>query len=112
MKNSTTILIIILFAILYRAIPERPPGFAPQIALLIFLPKFFNGNRTLSASITLLSIIISDLIYQILFLENTSIISGFYKGQLINYTLLFSLPFIVSRIKRTFIIQCIAGSII
>src|SRR5688500_9326769 len=70
--NKSTILaffLLIIVASLYRVWDGRPFGFAPQIAMAIFGGAMISDKR-LAFILPLLSILISDIIYQ-----------GFYSGQ-------------------------------
>jgi hypothetical protein len=92
-QNKHTLLalgLLILAASLYRAWPDRPFGFAPQWAMAIFGGAVIKDKR-LAFLFPLLSIFISDTLYQIMFQNGASQIWGFYKGQLSNYILFGSL---------------------
>lgn len=78
---------------IYRIMPNRPFGFAPQIALALFGGAFFNQNKKWAFALPLLSMFISDLLYQVLFNFGYSEIEGFYSGQWENYILIGSMTF-------------------
>lgn len=81
--------LMLVAATLYRVIPGRPYGFAPQWAIAIFSGTLFVNRKGLAFLFPLLSMLISDCIYELLYLQGYSEIKGFYSGQWINY-LLFS----------------------
>jgi Family of unknown function (DUF6580) len=92
-QNKYTLLafgLLILSASLYRAWPDRPFGFAPQWAMAVFGGAVIKDKR-FAFLFPLLSIFISDTIYQLMFQNGTSPIWGFYGGQLSNYILFASL---------------------
>lgn len=81
-----TVLLLVLSASLYRVWEGRPAGFAPQIAMALFGGAVI-ANKRLALVLPVLSMLISDAIYQMLYLKGYSAIPGFYEGQLVNYTL-------------------------
>lgn len=83
-----TVLLMVLLASVYRALPGRPFGFAPQWAIAIFAGAIVS-NRGLALLLPLLSMFISDLIYHVLYINSLGSVPGFYEGQWVNY-LLFS----------------------
>jgi hypothetical protein len=107
------VLLIMALAVLYRVIPCRPPGFAPQIAMFLFLPLFFY-NKVVGFMVPLLSLFVSDLLYHFLNLSGASTIPGFYQGQLINYGMLALTPALTSLLLQTkkdiFLFRTITGS--
>lgn len=92
LKRSIVFLIIsILILSLYRVIPFRSPGFAPQLALSLFAGFLFSTNRKIMFVIPLVSLFLSDCIYQGLYALGTTSIVGFYGyEQFINYILIAS----------------------
>jgi hypothetical protein len=98
MKINKSILIslvlLIIVSALYRVLPTRNFGFAPQIAMAIFGGAMIKNKRW-ALLIPLLSIFISDLRYEVLFLNGLSTIKGFYfgEGQITNYILIVGLTF-------------------
>ena len=66
--------------------PNRPLGFAPQIAMALFAGSVILDRKS-AFMVPLLSMLISDIFYQILYLNGMSDIPGFYDGQVINYAL-------------------------
>jgi hypothetical protein len=77
---------LIVIAALYRIIPGRPYGFAPQIAMAIFAGAVVKDKKWAFA-LPVFSMFISDLIYQLLYNAGLSPIYGFYDGQFVNYFL-------------------------
>ncbi len=90
MKITTTHLWIffalVVTAAVYRVIPNRPLGFAPQIAIALFGGAIIKDKRW-AFVLPLLSMFISDVLYQVLYNAGLSSIKGFYGGQLENYIL-------------------------
>lgn len=94
--------LMVLITSVYRIMPNRPYGFAPQIALALFGGAFFVNNKKWAFSLPLISLFISDLLYQVLFNYGYTDIQGFYSGQWVNYLLIGSLTvfgFLISDAK-------------
>ena len=90
MKSTKSLILsfilLIVVASLYRVWDGRPFGFAPQIAMAIFGGAVIRDKR-LALFLPLVSMLISDALYEILYVNGLSTISGFYKGQWMNYIL-------------------------
>lgn len=78
--------LLIIIASLYRVMPGRPYGFAPQIAMAIFGGAIVSEKKY-AFLLPLLSMFVSDLLYQLLYINGLSVMPGFYQGQLVNYLL-------------------------
>ena len=81
-------LLLVVVAAVYRVLP-RPEslwGFAPQIAMALFGGSVIK-DRKLAFLLPLLSMFISDTLFQVLYLTGLGDTPGFYSGQLINYLL-------------------------
>jgi len=79
-------LLLIVIASLYRIMPGRPFGFAPQIAMAIFGGAIIKDKK-FAFLLPILSMFVSDALYQLLYINGVGNISGFYSGQLTNYIL-------------------------
>lgn len=77
---------LIIVASFYRVWDGRPFGFAPQIAMAIFGGAMI-GNKKLAFALPLLSMLLSDVLYQLLYNAGLTSIEGFYEGQWVNYLL-------------------------
>lgn len=86
-KIINSLLFLIIISALYRIIPGRPMGFAPQIAMTLFGGAIFYDNKKWAFSLPIFSMLMSDCLYQILYMNNLSTIPGFYSGQITNYML-------------------------
>jgi hypothetical protein len=84
--NIYTFLMLVLVAAAYRAIPGRPWGFAPQFAMAIFSGAVIKDKK-FAFAFPMLSLLISDIFYQLLFIAGIFEIPGFYFGMLSNYIL-------------------------
>lgn len=82
------LVIMIATSALYRVMPGRPYGFAPQIAIALFGGSLFSKQKQYAFLLPILSMFISDLLYQVLFIYHLSPIEGFYSGQFLNYILI------------------------
>lgn len=74
------VLLLIIVAALYRIIPNRPAGFAPQMALALFGGAMIS-NKKWALALPLLSLLLSDVLYQLLYMASLTDIPGFYGGQ-------------------------------
>lgn len=87
-KVYFAIALIVIVSAIYRVSPLREYGFAPQWAIAIFSGFLFANNKKWAFALPLLSMLLSDIIYEVLFSLKLTNIQGFYgKGQIINYTL-------------------------
>lgn len=90
MKLNKSVLLsfglLVLVASLYRAWDGRPFGFAPQIAMALFGGAVIKDKKW-AFILPLLSMLLSDVLYQVLYLNGLSGIKGFYEGQWTNYLL-------------------------
>jgi hypothetical protein len=82
--------LLILACSLYRIWDARPFGFAPQIAIAIFGGAVIK-NKKYAFLVPLISMFLSDALYQVLYINGLSKIPGFYGGQITNYILFISL---------------------
>jgi hypothetical protein len=114
MKNKkTTILVftlLIIAAALYRVWDNRPLGFAPQIAMALFAGSVIKDKR-FSFLVPLFSMLISDVLYQVLYVQGLSDIKGFYEGQWVNYVLFTLVTVIGFFVKKNNISSIVLGSL-
>jgi hypothetical protein len=82
-----TLALFVCSAALYRVVPGRPYGFAPQIAMALFGGAVFRWSWEAFA-FPLISLLISDALYQFLYIQGLTPIQGFYSGQWLNYAIL------------------------
>jgi hypothetical protein len=111
--NKTTIAafsLLILISALYRAVPGHIWAFTPQIAMAVFGGSVIR-DRKLSFALPLLSLFISDLIYQFFYMNGIGTIPGFYEGQLINYLLFTSLTIVGFRVRERNVLSILAGAV-
>jgi len=105
-----SVVLLIVIASLYRIIPGRPLGFAPQIAMALFGGSVIK-DRKLSFLLPFLSMFFSDILFEILYQNNLSAYGGFYHGQIINYIFFAAITFIGFAIKKENVLHIFAGSI-
>jgi hypothetical protein len=114
MKNNKSIIVsfvlLVVIASLYRILPGRPLGFAPQIAMALFAGSIVKDKK-FAFLLPLFSMLISDIIYQVLFQLNISSVPGFYSGQVINYILFAGLTIVGFAVKKTNPVHIAAGSV-
>jgi hypothetical protein len=94
-----TFLLLIVIASLYRVIPNRAPGFAPQLAMAIFGGAIIK-NKKWAFALPLLSMFLSDVMYQLFYNLGWTNIPGFYEGQITNYILFALLTLIGFSIRK------------
>lgn len=109
-SNLAVLFLLILAAALYRVWEGRPWGFAPQIAMALFAGSVSRDKR-FSFLFPLLSMLISDALYQVLYLQGYTSIKGFYSGQWLNYLLIASVTIIGFFIRKNRVLPVIAGSL-
>ncbi len=114
MKIDKSILLsfvlLVVIASLYRIMPGRPLGFAPQIAMALFSGSIIKEKKY-AFLLPILSMLVSDIIYEVLFRFNISSVAGFYDGQLLNYILFVAVTVIGFWIKKENLLHIAAGSI-
>jgi len=114
MKSSKNIawslILLVIIAALYRIIPDRRFGFAPQWAMAVFAGAVIKDKKW-AFIIPVLSMFISDLLYQALYLGGMTNMPGFYEGQWQNYVLFALLVFVGMAIKKLNVIQIAAASL-
>ena len=80
-------ILVIVVSVLYRVSPLRDYGFAPQLAIALFSGYLFRDNKKWAFILPLLSMFLSDAIFEILYNFNLSDMKGFYGyGQILNYS--------------------------
>lgn len=102
--------LLILAASLYRAWPDRPYGFAPQMAMALFGGAVIKDKR-LAFLLPLLSMFISDVLYQVLYNNGLTTIEGFYDGQWANYLIIAGITIFGFLLKRITVLKVFAFSI-
>lgn len=108
--NLLILLVLILVCALYRVWDTRPMGFAPQIAMALFAGSVIKDKR-FAFLFPILSLFISDLLYQFLYSQGLTTIKGFYSGQISNYIVIASVTVIGFFINKNKIGQIFAGSL-
>ena len=103
-KLSACFAIMIFIAVLYRFIPlpQGVYGFTPVFAVAVFGGAIFGNNKKLAFTLPLVTLFLSDLIFQILYKVGKWSVPGFYDGQLLNYFLIVittCVGFFVKKIK-------------
>ena len=108
--NLLILFILILACALYRAWDNRPMGFAPQIAMALFAGSVIRDKR-FAFVFPVLSMFVSDLLYQVLYNQGLTTIKGFYSGQWQNYLLIASITIIGFFINKNKVGQIFIGSL-
>lgn len=96
------LILLTVVCALYRIVPGRPWGFAPQIAMAIFGGAIFIKNKKWAFAVPLFSMFLSDALYQLLYVAGIHPMPGFYEGQWQNYilfTLLTSIGFLLKKVN-------------
>ena len=109
-SNLVILFVLILACALYRVWDTRPMGFAPQIAMALFAGSVIRDKR-FAFLFPILSLFISDLLYQFLYVQGLTTIKGFYSGQISNYLLIASVTIIGFFINKNKVGQIFAGSL-
>jgi hypothetical protein len=106
-----TLVVLIVLAALYRIIPGRPWGFAPQIAMALFAGAVIKDKKWAFA-VPIFSMFLSDLLFQGLYNAGLSDTYGFYDGQLLNYCLFALMVVIGFFIRRISFSNVLLGSLL
>ena len=106
-----SLVLLVVIAALYRIMPGRPFGFAPQIAMAIFSGAIIKDKR-LAFLLPLLSMFISDALYEVLYRSGVGNIPGFYQGQIVNYILFVSMTFFGFFIRKINVKNVFAASLV
>jgi hypothetical protein len=106
-----TFILLIIVAALYRIIPGRPLGFAPQIAMALFSGAIIKDKKWAFA-LPVFSMFISDLLYQLLYVNGLSDIPGFYKGQVTNYALFAGITLLGFLVKKVTVLNIFIYSLL
>lgn len=114
MKYNKSVLLafglLILSASLYRVWDARPMGFAPQMAMAVFAGAVIKDKKW-AFVLPLLSMFLSDALYQVLYVNGLSEIPGFYGGQVLNYILFGSLTVFGFLIKKINALNVLGASL-
>jgi hypothetical protein len=114
MKLNKSVLLafglLILSASLYRAWPDRPFGFAPQMAMALFAGAVIKDKRW-AFLLPLLSMLFSDVLYQVLYANGLTAIKGFYTGQWVNYLLIAGITLFGFLLKKLNVVRVAAFSL-
>jgi hypothetical protein len=105
-----TMIALIVIAALYRIIPNRPLGFAPQIAMALFGGAVIKDKKWAFA-LPVFSMFLSDLLYQALYSAGISDLAGFYHGQWINYLLFIGITLFGFLLKRITVLNVLGFSL-
>ncbi len=105
----TSFLLLVVVAAVYRVIP-RPVNFAPQIAMALFAGAVIK-EKVWAIALPILSMLISDLLYQVLYINGFTDIPGFYVGQWQNYILFAAITFIGFMIKKIKVLNVLFASL-
>lgn len=115
MKFNKTFLVIfiilIAIAALYRIVPGRPYGFAPHIAMALFAGAIIK-DRKWAFALPLFSMVLSDVIYEVLYSMGYSQMQGFYEGQFTNYVLFALITIVGFFIKKPTVLNVLVTSVV
>jgi len=103
-------ILLVIIASLYRIMPGRPYGFAPQMAMAIFGGAVIKDKK-LAFLLPLLSMFISDALYEILYRNGVGNMRGFYEGQITNYILFASMTIFGFLIRKINVAKVILASL-
>lgn len=104
------LVLLVIACALYRVWDNRPLGFAPQIAMALFAGSVIRDKK-LSFLFPILSMLISDGLYQLLYSQGLTDIRGFYSGQWVNYLLFAAITVIGFFINKRNAVSIIGGSL-
>jgi hypothetical protein len=108
--TSLAFILLILVASLYRVWDGRPFGFAPQMAMALFAGAVIKDKRW-AIIVPLLSMLLSDVLYQVLYINGLSTIKGFYSGMFANYALIAGVTCFGFLMKRITVLNVLGFSL-
>ncbi len=115
MKQNKSVLaiffLLIVIASVYRVWDGRPWGFVPQIAMALFGGAVIRDKK-LAFVLPLLSMLLSDVLYEVLYRNGLSEIQGFYSGQVVNYILFAGMTFIGFWMRNLNVARIAVGSFV
>src|SRR6478609_1211489 len=115
MKITIRIIVALVFLTAVFAlmciVPGRPWGFAPQIAMAVFGGAIFINNKKWAFAVPLLSMFLSDVLYEVLYNAGVSAMPGFYEGQWQNYVLFALLTTVGFLVKKINVLNVLAASV-
>jgi hypothetical protein len=103
-------ILMIIASSVYRVWDGRPWGFVPQMAIALFAGAIIK-NKKWAIAMPLLSMFLSDVLYQVLYNSGLTEIKGFYGGQVTNYLLFGALTFIGFWMRNLNIGRMVAGTL-
>lgn len=103
-------ILLVVIASLYRVMPGRSLGFAPQIAMALFGGSVVKDKKY-AFILPIFSMFFSDVLYEVLYRFHLSGTQGFYEGQLYNYLLFGAITVIGFLIKKEKVLTILAGSL-
>jgi hypothetical protein len=106
-----SLVLMTVVAAVYRVIPGRPFGFAPQWALALFSGAIIKDKKW-AIVMPVLSMVLSDLLYQGLYMAGVSSTQGFYGGQWVNYLLFASVTMFGFLIRKITVVNVLAMSLL
>ena len=106
-----SLILLILVSALYRVFPNRPWGFAPQIAMSVFGGAIFIKDKKWAFALPIISMFLGDLLFQVLYYKGLSVMPGFYFGQWQNYLIFASLTIIGFFIKKINVLNVLIAAI-
>ena len=107
------LVVIIALSVIYRVSPLRDYGFAPQLAIALFSGYLFSSNKKWAFLLPILSMFLSDVIFEVLYNYNLSDMKGFYGyGQMLNYSFFIIVTAVGFFIKKANIARIATASIV
>lgn len=110
MKLNKSTLIYLIVMIVVAAICRTFEFGAPQIAMALFGGMAIR-NRGWAFGLPLISLFISDVIYELLHVNGLTPISGFYDGQWVNYLIMGSVTFMGLMFNKVNVKNIVLGTL-
>src|SRR4030095_16672325 len=114
MKSNKSIIwaivLLIIVAAFFRAIPGRPWGFVPHLAMTLFGGSVIKDKRWAFA-LPIFSIFLSDVLYQVLYTTGIFSIKGFYQDQWFMYLLYIGITLLGFTLKKINVLNVLFYSV-
>jgi hypothetical protein len=111
--NRTTLIafgLLLLASSLYRVWDSRPLGFIPLFSMAVFSGIVIKNKGT-AFLIPLISLFLSDVLYEVLYVNQLTEIKGFYSGQFINYLLIAGTTVIGMLVRKVNVLSVTTASL-
>jgi hypothetical protein len=85
-KTIWFLIVLVVCSIIYRVLPNRIENFNPLYTISLFSGFIYSNNKKFAFLAPLAALFLSDIVYQVLYINGLGTIQGFYGwGQILQY---------------------------